>query len=60
MGGGGLECVYGDGGQPENREHHQWECESRVATTGGWERGQDEEALVLCHFPRPWLIVPSC
>ena len=58
--GGGLECVYGDGGQPENREHHQWECESRVATTGGLEQGQDEEALVLCHFPRPWLIVPSC
>ena len=34
MGGGGLECVYGGGGQPENQEHHQWECESRVATTG--------------------------
>ena len=24
MEGGGLECGYGDGGQPENREHHQW------------------------------------
>ena len=60
MEGGGLECVYGDGGQPENREHHQWVCESMVGTTGGRELGKDEEALVRCHFPRPWSIVPSC
>ena len=50
--GGGLECAYGDGGQPENREHHQWVCESMVRITGGRELGKD----VRCHFPRPWSI----
>ena len=42
------------------KQDHVWECESRVETTGGWERGQHEEALVLYPLPRSWLIVPSC
>ena len=57
--GGGLECGYEDGDQPENQEHRQWVCESRVGTTGGRELGRGEEALVRCHFPMLWSVVPS-